>query len=272
MNDKILFIVINDEIKFLQNSTMDHREWYISLGGDLNKYDDVIRGYIMKGKIIFFKANLNYDKEVIDFATKMGIPIRNQINQPSYKICCGINPGHDGSAWEPILTIADEELVGYKSPEELEQEALLAEKKRKQEELGTVEGPLVEFRNDTNDPAFIKYATTFTIIMIVIAILAKIIFIATKTLDSSNRWISLLMLIQIGGLIGTIVGYQKKFPQTKYIAFASAIASIFMFDIIDIIIGILNGLFTVDQSYIIKLMQIIKNLINKIKKPKEKQQ
>lgn len=268
MENRILFIVINDEIKFLQNSTMDHREWYLSLGGDINKYDDVIRGYIYKGKIIFFKANLNYDKEVIDFATRMGIPIRNQIKEPTYKICCGINPGKDGADWEPIMTINDEELIGYKSPEELEREKQIAEQKKKQEELGTVEGPIIEFRNDTTSPEFIKYATTFTIILIVLAILSKIIFKATGTIITSNRWISLLIFIQIGGFIFTIVGYKKKIPQTKYIAFASAVASIFLFDIIDIIIGILNALFTVDHTYIVKLLQAIEKLFSKLKKPK----
>ena len=63
MNQKILFIIYNGEIKFLQNSPMDHREWYQSLGGNMEEYDNVIRGYIIDNMIIFFKANLNYDNE-----------------------------------------------------------------------------------------------------------------------------------------------------------------------------------------------------------------
>lgn len=263
MNDKILFIVLNDEIKFLKGSTMDHREWYLSLGGAPEKYDDIIRGYIMKGKVIFFKANLNYDKEVIDFATKTGIAIRNQINEPTYKICCGINPGHDGADWEPILTIPDEELLGYKSEEQLQQEAKKLESQKRNEELGTVEGPLIEFRNDFTNPEFIKYAKTFTIVMTILAIISKIILSFTGALSSGGGFLTLLILIQIGGLIATIVGYQKKIPQTKYIAFASAVASVCLFDIPDIIIGVLIGLFTVDQTYIIKMMQMVKKLFNK---------
>ena len=54
MNNRILFIVINGEIKFIQNTTMDHREWYQSLGGNMDEYENVIRGYIMDNKIIFF--------------------------------------------------------------------------------------------------------------------------------------------------------------------------------------------------------------------------
>ena len=40
MDNKMLFMIYNGEIKFLNNSTMDHREWYDSLGGDPNLYDN----------------------------------------------------------------------------------------------------------------------------------------------------------------------------------------------------------------------------------------
>ena len=32
-NQKILFIYYNNEIKYLTNSNMDHKEWFLSLGG-----------------------------------------------------------------------------------------------------------------------------------------------------------------------------------------------------------------------------------------------
>ena len=34
MDNKIQFMIINGDVQYLQNSTMDHREWFISLGGN----------------------------------------------------------------------------------------------------------------------------------------------------------------------------------------------------------------------------------------------
>ena len=150
MEDKILFIVFNGEIKFLQNSTMDHKEWFLSLGGNMDNYDNTIRGYIMNNMIIFFKANLNYDDEVIDFATKNGLKIQELINKPDYKICCGINPGHDGIKWEPILILNDKDLEGYKSEEQIQEEQKQLQKQAQKQILdqGRETTPVIELKND----------------------------------------------------------------------------------------------------------------------------
>ena len=265
MNDRILFIVINDQIQFLQNSTMDHREWYISLGGNMEEYDNVIRGYITEGKIIYFKANLNYDDEVIAFAMKTGLKIKNQLNQPNYKVCCGINPGHDGTKWEPILVLNDTDLEGYKTEEQIQAEQ---KKMEQQAQLAALKDDstesIVQFKNNTEDPKFIRSATIFTIILLIIALIPKTIMMDNKTFMVSNRWNFLLMVVQIGGMILSIVGYRKKMSKAKFFALASSAASIFMFDIVDIIIGILNLFFTMDYTTLIKLVESMKNLLKKI--------
>lgn len=305
MEEKILFIVIDGEIKFLKTSTMDHKEWYQSLGGDPELYDNVIRGFVMEGKLIFFKANLNYDSEVIDFATKMAIPMKKQLNQPDLKVCCGIEPGHDGQKWEAILTLKEEDLDGYvapvsaapsnqtediilhrndppttpgagpipEMPEQLEIQKQKEEEEKKllEQQLAqqTPAEPIIEFKNDLNDPEFIKAAVKFTIILIVAAVVAKILLVATGKLDTSSRGNTLLIFIQIGGLIFSIVGYNQKLNKTKYIALASAAASVFLFDIMDIVIGVLIFLFTIDHTYVKKMMEFAQWVS---KKGKEKAQ
>ena len=266
MNNRILFIVINGEIKFIQNTTMDHREWYQSLGGNMDEYENVIRGYIMDNKIIFFKANLNYDSEVIDFATKMGIPMRNQLNHPEYKICCGIDPGHDGNKWEEIITLNDKDLVGYKSEEEIEKEKQELDKRLAEASSNTA--PLIEFKNNIEDPKFRKYATTFTLVLFGIAIVAKIIMVNNKTLMTDNRWNYLLIMFQSAGFILTMLGYMQKWSKTKYFGLMASVASFFLFDLIDLIVGAINLLFTIDQSYILKTVDFFKKLFEKLKKKK----
>lgn len=272
MEDRILFMVFNGEIKFLQHSSMDHKEWYLSLGGNMDEYDNMIRGFIMDSKIIFFKANLNYDKEVIDFATKMGLIMKTQLNHPEYKICCGINPGQDGAKWEPILTINEEDLAGYESEEEKQKRE---EKEKQKEQLEqaiqhTDSGPILEFKNDVESKEFIHYATIFTLILLGVAILAKVVLISQKTLMLSSRWNVILLLGQVASFVLTIVGYQKKMSKTKIFALAASIFSIILFDLVDVIIGVLNFLFTLDQNYIIKLMSLPKKIGEFIKKKRQK--
>ena len=285
MEDKILFIVFNGEIKFLKDASIDHREWYLSLGGNIEEYPNVIRGYITEGKLIFFKEDLKYDSEVIDFATKMAIPMKKQLNQPDLKVCCGINPGHDGVKWEPILVLKDQDLDGYEAPAEgvpeLSEDIILkrAEAKadeeieRIQKEVQTTPPaqaaeqipvePVIEFKNDMQDEKFTKYALKFTVILLIVAAIVKIILINNKTMPTSNRWNMLLILVQIGGLIVSIVGYSQKMTKTKYFSLAASVASIFMFDLVDIIIGVLNLLFTIDQNYVVQIIDFLKNATKK---------
>ena len=227
MDHKILFIVWNGEIKFLQNSTMDHKEWYLSLGGNLEDYDNVIRGYIVEDKIIFFKANLNYDTEVIDFATKMGFTMKQQLNQPSYKICCGINPGHDGVKWEPILVLKDEDLQGYKTEEEMAKEKKEFEKQIATQMSNQETGPIIEFKNNIEDPKFRRYATLFTLTLFIIAIIEKAILVNNKTLMTSNRWNTLLIGGQALFFVLTMIGYNQKSSKTKYFGILASILSFF---------------------------------------------
>ena len=48
--DKILFIIYNDEIRFVPQKGMSCKEFYNSLGGSARDYDDTIRGMITGNK------------------------------------------------------------------------------------------------------------------------------------------------------------------------------------------------------------------------------
>lgn len=294
MMDKILFMIVNDEIKFLpKSSTMDHKEWYNSLGMNPDEYDNIIRGYVIENYCIFFKANLNYDSEVIDVATICGPIIKKQLNRPELKVCCGINPGHDGSKWEPIVMLKGKGLeaetkntkdtsrieADTKIEEHIEElkdmpyEPTLEEKKDEnktdetQIEKLTEEqpiDPLIKFNNNFSDPEFIKYATKFNIVMIVLTIIVKILLFSSRKLMLQDRWGILLMIAQVGGLALSTYFYQKKNPYAKYISLVSAIALFFMFDLFDIVLGILVLFFTIDQNYIVKLMEYINKGLEKV--------
>ena len=268
MNNKILFMIYNGEIKFLQNENMDHKEWFISLGGKLEDYDNTIRGFIMENKIIFFKANLSYDQEVIKMASACAPIMKEQLKNPTLTVWCGITPGQNGAKWEPIMELKEEELTGFKDNKEEVNEGFKLE-------FNEAEREIVEFKNDYEDPKFIKLATKFTIVMIALTIVSKIILVLLKKLDFNTGWNKLLVLAQVVLLILTLIGYQKKNPKAKFYGLIASLSLVFMFEIPDIIIAIINLLFTLDQGYILKAIEMSrqgvdksKNAINKIKEKK----
>lgn len=263
MSDKTLFMILGDEIKFLpKDSTMDHREWFLSLGGTEAEYEKIIRGYIIKNYIIFFRANLSYDSEVIDVATVCGPVIKQQLNRPELKVCCGIEPGHDGTSWEPVVMLKGYGLDGVEEKQKSRLEEQTIEEEPKEEgiqKLGedTPLEPIIEFNNDFRDPEFIKYATKFNVIILIATVITKVLMLLTEKIIIGDRWSTLLIIAQIATLIASIIGYNKQIPKAKYIGLGAAVSLFFMFDFIDIILGILVLFFTIDHTYIIKLMSFI---------------
>ena len=260
MNQRIVFIIYNNQIHYAQNPNMDHRELYLSIVGNTDNYESSIRGFVMGDEIIFFKNNLSYDKDVINMACKCAPMIKQQLNNPYLKVCCGINPGQNGSAWEPILILNDSELTGFTSNNTIDIEKQKQMEEERQKRIAAKNESVIDFKNNFDDPKFIKAATIFTIIIFITAILSKILlFTSSKTIVDGVM--ILLSISQIILIIGTIIGYIKKKEYTKYIAIASSLSLVFMFNIFDIIIGIINLLFTIDQGYILKIITSGKNAI-----------
>ena len=89
--NKVLFMIINGEVKYNFDEKKDHKEWYISLGLDGNLFDSVIRGFVIDNKIIYYKgSNFMYDQEVIQAAKRYTPYIRYSLQKPNLEACCGI--------------------------------------------------------------------------------------------------------------------------------------------------------------------------------------
>lgn len=241
-------MIIDNQVKIQQNTTMDHREWYLSLGLDINKFENIIRGYIMDNKIVFFKGStFGYDNEVYTAALTYAKAIRHYLNNETLEVCCGISIDSYTSKWEPILRIKEEEINNYIPKVERQEEP-----KKEYKETG----PVIDFKNNYEDPKFIKTATIVTGIVIVLEIVIKIIlFKEQKVLQTSNPLDVLLFVGQIGILGYSIFGYITKKPNTKYISIVASVLIILTLDIWDIIIGVLYFVFSIDYSYFSKLIK-----------------
>ncbi|MBQ6324143.1 MAG: hypothetical protein IJI22_04885 [Bacilli bacterium] len=258
MNNRILFMLINGEMKYLQKNDGDHREWYLSLGGDPNNFENIVRGFILDGKIVFYKGiNFNYDDEVIRTAQEYAPSMRLVLGDPTLEVWCGVVIEGYNAKWEPILRINDEELTGF-SKEKKE------EVKKEKEQIET--GPLVEFKNDYNDDKVIQLAVKVTGIVLALAVLSKIALITRGALYLNTFGGFILFFGQIGLLVYAIYGYKKKLSYTKYISIAACFLLVMTLSLFDIILAIIYFLFSVDQSIVLKAYENIKEQIEKMKK------
>lgn len=256
MNNRNLFMIIGNQVKIQENTTMDHREWYISLGLDLNKFENLIRGYIIDNKIVFFKGStFGYDNEVYTAALTYSKSIRHYLNNPTLEVWCGISVDGNNAKWEPVLKIKEEEIVNYVPPVEKKEEP-----KKEYKEPGAI----IEFKNNYEDPKFINKATIVTIIVIGLEIIIKyFLFQGQKTLHINNPIDVLLSVAQVGLLGYSIYGYRSKNPSAKYISIVASVLIVLTLDVFDIILGILYFVFSVDQNYFTKIVNLIKGLFKK---------
>lgn len=263
MNDKILFVIYNNQIQYCQNSNFDHKEFYLSIGGDINNYENTIKGFITKDKIIFYKNNLSYDQEVIEMAKKCAPSMKQQLNNPYLKVCCGINPGQNGMSWEPILILNDNELTGFITDKSLAEQEMQKKEMERQQRIAKETTTVVDFKNNFEDPKFIKFAIIFTLVILVLTILSKVYLFYIKKEDITGL-MKILSVAQIGLLIGSLIGYIQKKEYAKYLGIAATASLVMMFNLIDIIIGVINFLFTIDQGYIVSILNSGKKGISKI--------
>ena len=102
---RIAFMLIENKIIYLENSSMSHLEWYLSLGYEKEEFKNIIRGYYKEGKIVFYKDDFTYDNEVIEIAKKINDEIKKYANDKNAEVYVGVKKGKIGEIWEPELKI-----------------------------------------------------------------------------------------------------------------------------------------------------------------------
>ncbi len=251
MNNRVLFMIINGEVKYLQNSDMDHREWYTSMGLDPSLFESIVRGYVLEHKIVFFKGlDFNYDSP----------SIREVCQDQTLEVYCGIVVNSYGEKWEPVLRILDSEITGFSI------NSLEKQQKPKKIKEPKETGPVLEFKNDFNDASFRKRAIIITGIVLFLTILIKVVlFSQGKILQLQNMTDVFLAILQVFCLGFTIYGYLKKLSYTKYLGLVSSVLLILTLNIWDVILGILYFLFSIDQGYFLSFFSVCKKFFSKKK-------
>ena len=104
---RIAFMIINNEIMFLENNEMSHYEWYTSLNLNKEDFKNVVRGYIMDSRAVFCKGDFSYDDEVIEKAKEYGEMIKKKYKRKKLELWVGVNVGEIGEIWPPTKLIKE---------------------------------------------------------------------------------------------------------------------------------------------------------------------
>ena len=242
---QVLFMILEGDVKFLTSDTMDHREWYNSLGKDPNLFDEVIRGFILNNKIVYYKGStFRYDDEVIK-AAKMYTPyIRHSMNNPTLEACCGVT-FTSPTEWEVVVKIQENEITGIASTPK--------------EEVKQDTGPSFHIENNVQDEQFRKNAMIVTGVVIALSLISKIFLLQKQEILSLSHFFDLFLIVAQFALLGfSIYLYAKKKEIAKYTSIAASVVLILTFHIVDVILGILYFLFCVNQNIFISIINKIK--------------
>ena len=97
---RIAFIIIDGQINFLQNSHFSHFEWAKSLEIDEIKFNTLTRGYVLNNDAIFYKANFEFDEQVINDAHLFAKIIKDFCSLKNINVFVGLDVGN-GDIWPP---------------------------------------------------------------------------------------------------------------------------------------------------------------------------
>lgn len=104
---RIAFMIINNEILFLENSEMSHYEWYTSLNLKKQDFKNIVRGYLIDSRAVFYKDDFICDDEVIKKAKEYGEIIKKKYKLKKLKVSAGLNKGEIGEIWSSIMKVEE---------------------------------------------------------------------------------------------------------------------------------------------------------------------
>ena len=109
-SSRVAFMIVDGKVLYLENSTMSHYEWAMSLGLDTDKFNKLTRGYARDERIVFYKGNFEFDEKIIEDAKIYANEIARHCNMVSAEVYAGVNIGKPGQVWLPKIYLFTLEL------------------------------------------------------------------------------------------------------------------------------------------------------------------
>ncbi|HOZ88925.1 MAG TPA: hypothetical protein PK737_01675 [Bacilli bacterium] len=99
---RLAFIIINDEVNYLEDSSISHWEYCQTLNITKEVFITLIRGFCRNDYIVFYKDNFIYDEELINNSLKYIPQIKKVYNKGKLKIYFGqIVSTEKDVIWQP---------------------------------------------------------------------------------------------------------------------------------------------------------------------------
>jgi len=104
---RVAFIILDNDILYLQNSRLSHLQWAQSIGINESKFNSLTRGYVLNNNIVFYKGNFDFDDHVIEDAYKYANSIKSKLSLNQAKVYAGLIIGEVGTIYPPQKHLFD---------------------------------------------------------------------------------------------------------------------------------------------------------------------
>lgn len=111
---RIAFLIFNNKVLFLRNSTKSHLQWAKELNISEEEFNLITRGYSIDDKIVFYKGNFDSDQQVESDAKKFSNEIAKFCNLSCAEVYCGLIVGKPGEIYKPKKKLFEIECLEMK--------------------------------------------------------------------------------------------------------------------------------------------------------------
>ncbi len=105
---RIAFLIVDGEVKVLKESRLSHFEWAKSIGIDEDRFNKIVRGYILGDTMVFYKGDFEVDGEVVEASKKYSSLLKTICSlEGKFQVYCGVEKRNPGEVWPPKMFVLE---------------------------------------------------------------------------------------------------------------------------------------------------------------------
>ena len=105
--NRVAFIIINNEIYYIEKSDKSHFELAQELGINKEQFDELCRGFFYQDYIVFYKGHFIYDDKLVEEGLRFVDKIKTRVGVEKVKVYCGQKVGKPNEIWPPDKFIGE---------------------------------------------------------------------------------------------------------------------------------------------------------------------
>ena len=104
---RIAFLIVDGKLLLLKNQKLSHFEWARSIGVSEEEFNNLTRGYVLDGKIVFYKGNFDFDEQVVKDAEDFAEVIKAECGLSFAGVYAGVVISEGGGIYPPKKHLFD---------------------------------------------------------------------------------------------------------------------------------------------------------------------